>query len=80
MKNNKFNVQILNENAEIMKEKQYKSYKEICDDIQLDYHVIRELNKICDGKVQKKFTHDHLTNLSKKLKITTIHNQLNINI
>ena len=74
MKNDKFTVQWLKEEGSVDKEKTFKSFKEIETYLQLDYHVIRELHKITDGKVKKKFTHDNLKKLSKKLKILSINN------
>lgn len=74
MKNNKFNVQWLKQDGSVDKQQEFKSFKEIQNALQLDYHVIRELHKITDGKIEKKFTHDHLTKLSKKLKILSINN------
>jgi hypothetical protein len=74
MKNNKFNVQWLKEDGSVDKQQEFKSFKAIESALNLDYHVIRELHKITDGKVQKKFTHDNLKKLSKKLKILSINN------
>lgn len=78
MKNPKFNVVWLNDNGEEKQTKQYKSFKEISEDLHLEYHLIRELNKISDGTVQRKFLHPNLKYLSTKLKIESIkHNIVN---
>jgi hypothetical protein len=72
MKNNKFNVIWLDAEGNVHKEQQYKSFKEIEEELGLDYHVVREINKISDNKITKKFLHDNLKELSKKVRINTI--------
>lgn len=78
MKNNKFTVVWLNENGEELRKKEFKSFREIENELNLDYHVIRELNKISDGVVTKKFLHPTLNILSKKIKIYSIIKSLNL--
>lgn len=72
MKNNKFNVVWLNEDGTENRSKEYKSFREIEIDLKLDYHVIRELNKISDGIVTRKFLHPNLNIISKKIKIYSV--------
>jgi hypothetical protein len=72
MKNNKFNVVWLNEDGSVNRNKEYKSFREIEADLKLDYHVIRELNKISDGTITRKFLHPNLNIISKKIKIYSI--------
>lgn len=70
MKNNKFIVTFIDGAGNPTKT--YKSYKEIGDDLHFEYHIIRELHKISEGTVQRKFLHPNLKYLSTKLKIESI--------
>jgi hypothetical protein len=78
MKTNKFLVKILNDDKTVKSEKEYKSFREIQADLNIDYHVIREINKITDGDIIKKFTHNTITELYEKLKIYKIKMKYNI--
>jgi hypothetical protein len=79
MKNENFKVQILNEDSSIKSEKLYKSLKEISTELKLDYYIVRELNKITDEIIKKKFLHPNMSLLSKKIKIFSLRKKLNIN-
>ena len=70
MKNNKFVVTWIDGVGNPTKE--YKSYKHIEEDLHLEYHNIRELHKLCENNIQRKFLHPNLKYLSTKIKIETI--------
>ena len=78
MKSNKFLVKIFNDDKTLKSEKEYKSFKEIQADLNIDYHVVREINKITDGAIVKKFTHATITELFEKLKIYKLKTKYNI--
>jgi len=71
MKNNKFKV-VIYENENIKSEKEYKSYKEICKELNIEYHQAQEINKRCENLVNRKFTHPHTAELLKTVKIYNI--------
>jgi len=72
MKNNKFLVKTFNEDGSEKTETQYKSFREISNAYNITYHDAREINKICNGNIKKKYTHGNITNLLTKIKIYNI--------
>ena len=76
--NFKFTLKVLNEDGTIKKEQHYKTLKEIAKDLKIDYHQVRELNRITEGKITKKFLHPNLKELSEFVKINDIKFKLNI--
>lgn len=72
MKNNKFLVKIFNEDGTVKTEVQYKSFREISNTYNITYHDAREINKICNGNIKKKYTHGNITYLLNKIKIYNI--------
>lgn len=77
MKNNKFIVTWIDGTGNPTK--LYKSYKELCSDLHMEYHVVRELHKISENPLQRKFLHPNLKYLSTKLKIESIKHNIIIN-
>ena len=78
MKSNKFEVVLLNDDGTESGTRLFKSYKEITETLNIDYHLVRDINRICDGKLNKKFYHNQLNVLLKKIKIKTILQKVNI--
>lgn len=76
--NFKFTLKVLDESGNVKKEKVYKTLREIAKDLNIDYHQVRELNKITEGKINKKFLHSTLKELSEVIKIYDIKYKLNI--
>lgn len=76
--NFKFTLKVLDESGNVTKEKVYKTLREIAKDLNIDYHQVRELNKITEGKINKKFLHSTLKELSEVIKIYDIKYKLNI--
>lgn len=74
----KFTLRVLNDDGTVKKEQQYKTLREIAKDLKIDYHQVRELNRITEGKIQKKFLHSTLNELSEYVKIYDIKFKLNI--
>ena len=76
--NFKFTLRVLNDDGTVKKEKEYKTLREIAKDLKIDYHQVRELNRITEGKVEKKFLHPNLKELSEFIKVYDIKFKLNI--
>ena len=74
MKNNKFKLEVFNEDGTLHSTKEYKSYKDIASDLNLDYHIIRQLQMLTEGKIQRKFMHPQMSDLYAKIKIYNIKN------
>lgn len=72
MKNNKYIVIFLKSDGTEDKSKEYKSFKEIENELGLNYHDVREIHKITNNKINKKFLHDNLKLLSQKIQIKSI--------
>ena len=72
MKNYKFLVKTFNEDGTPKTETQYKSFREISNTYNLTYHDVREINRICDNVIKKKYTHGNITSLLTKIKIYSI--------
>ena len=70
--NLKHKLQILNENGEIEREEYYKTFLEISKTYNIDLHIIREINKICDIKKTQKFSHSQNNEIYKRFKIYKI--------
>lgn len=80
MKGNKFNVIVYNEDGSIRNSKEFKSYQDIANTLNIDYYTVREINRITEGQAQKKFLHSHIKELMKTIKIETIKQTFNLNI
>jgi len=78
MKNEKLKVIIYNEDGSTKSETNFKSFRDISNAYNLTYHDVREINKICDSIIIKKYTHSNITNLLTKIKIFTIQPKYNI--
>ena len=72
MKNDKFSVKKFNEDGTEKSELQFKSFREISNTYSITYHDAREINKICNGNIKKKYTHGNITYLLNKIKIYNI--------
>ncbi len=72
MKSNKFEVVLLNADGTVKETKQFKSYKDISESLNIAYHLVRDINQICDGTLNKKFYHNQLNDLLTKLKIISV--------
>lgn len=75
MKNYKYIVKFHHD--ENKNHKCYRTYKEISEDINLPYHVVRELHKNCDGYIERKYLHEKLKRLVTQVKIQTLYNAIN---
>ena len=74
--NNKFRLIKQTENGEI--EKQYKTLKEIADELNVEIHIIRKINKLTEGRVDSIKPHNSHKELYDKLKIYNIKKTYNI--
>ena len=78
MKSYKFEVVLLNEDGTVKESKQFKSYKEISESLNIAYHLVRDINQISDGVMTKKFYHTQLNELLNKLKIHTVKSEIKL--
>lgn len=70
--NLKYKLQILKEDGKIEKEESYKTFLEISNKYNIDLHIVREINKICDNKKTQKFSHSQNNEIYKRFKIYKI--------
>ena len=70
--NLKYKLQILNENGEVEKEEYYRTFSDISNKYNIDLHIVREINKICDNKKVQKFSHSQNNEIYKRFKIFKI--------
>jgi hypothetical protein len=70
--NLKYKLQILNENGEVENEESYRTFKDISNKYNIDLHIVREINKICDNKKVQKFSHSQNNEIYKRFKIYKI--------
>ena len=70
--NLKYKLQILNENGEVEKEEYYRTFSDISNKYNIDLHIVREINKICDNKKVQKFSHSQNTEIYKRFKVFKI--------
>jgi uncharacterized membrane protein YjjP (DUF1212 family) len=78
MKNEKLKVITYNEDGTVKAETNFKSFRDISSAYGLTYHDVREINRICDNIIKKKYTHSNITNLLTKIKIFSIQPIYNI--
>ena len=74
--NNKFRLIKQTDNGEV--EKEYKTLKEISDEINVEIHIIRKINKLTEGRVDSIKPHNSHEELYEKLKIYNIKKTYNI--
>jgi hypothetical protein len=74
--NNKFRLIKKTDNGEV--EKEYKTLKEISDDLNVEIHIIRKINKLTEGRVDSIKPHNSSKELYEKLKIYNIKKTYNI--
>ena len=74
--NNKFRLTKQTENGEV--EKEYKTLKEISDELNVEIHIIRKINKLTEGRVDSIKPHNSHKELYDKLKIYNIKKTYNI--
>ena len=74
--NNKFRLIKQTENGEV--EKEYKTLKEISDELNVEIHIIRKINKLTEGRVDSIKPHNSHKELYEKLKIYNIKKTYNI--
>ena len=74
--NNKFRLIKQTENGEV--EKEYKTLKEISDDLNVEIHIIRKINKLTEGRIDSIKPHNSHKELYEKLKIYNIKKIYNI--
>ena len=75
--NNKFRLIKQTENGEEV-EKEYKTLKEISDELNVEIHIIRKINKLTEGRVDSIKPHNSHKELYDKLKIYNIKKTYNI--
>ena len=68
--NNKFRLIKQTENGEV--EKEYKTLKEISDELNVEIHIIRKINKLTEGRIDSIKPHNSHKELYDKLKIYNI--------
>ena len=78
MKTNKFIVRLFNDDKTLKSEKEYKSFRDIQAELNIDYHIIREIHRISEGIIVKKYTHNTIAELYEKLKIHKLKMKYNI--
>jgi hypothetical protein len=74
--NNKFRLIKKTDNGEV--EKEYKTLKEISDDLNVEIHIIRKINKLTEGRIDSIKPHNSHKELYEKLKIYNIKKIYNI--
>ncbi len=74
--NNKFTLTMQTENGEIQRE--YKTLKEISDDLNIEIHIIRKINKLTENRTQSHRPHNSHKELYDKIKIYNIKKTFNI--
>ena len=74
--NNKFRLIKKTDNGEV--EKEYKTLKEISDDLNVEIHIIRKINKLTEGRIDFIKPHNSHKELYEKLKIYNIKKTYNI--
>ena len=74
--NNKFRLIKKTDNGEV--EKEYKTIKEISDDLNVEIHIIRKINKLTEGRIDSIKPHNSHKELYEKLKIYNIKKTYNI--
>ena len=74
--NNKFRLIKQTENGAV--EKEYKTLKEISDELNVKIHIIRKINKLTEGRVDSIKPHNSHKELYDKLKIYNIKKTYNI--
>ena len=74
--NNKFRLIKQIENGEV--EKEYKTLKEISDELNVEIHIIRKINKLTEGRIDSIKPHNSHKELYDKLKIYNIKKTYNI--
>ena len=80
MKQNKFLVIVYDKNTgeQIGDVKAFKSYKDIANAYNLEYHQVRELHLHQSEKHKKKFLHSTLQALGKQIKIMNVEPEISI--
>ncbi len=73
---NKFRLIKKTDNGEV--EKEYKTLKEISDDLNVEIHIIRKINKLTEGRIDRIKPHNSHKELYEKLKIYNIKKTYNI--
>ena len=74
--NNKFRLIKKTDNGEV--EKEYKTLKEISDDLNVEIHIIRKINKLTEERIDSIKPHNSHKELYEKLKIYNIKKTYNI--
>ena len=74
--NNKFRLIKQIENGEVQTD--YKTLKEISDDLNVEIHIIRKINKLTEGRANSIKPHNSHKELYDKLKIYNIKKTYNI--
>lgn len=74
--NNKFTLIMQTENTPIQRE--YKTLKEISDELNIEIHIIRKINKLTENRVQSIKPHNSHKDLYDKIKIYNIKKTFNI--
>jgi uncharacterized protein YjaG (DUF416 family) len=74
--NNKFRLIEQTENGEV--EKEYKTFKEITEELDVEINIIRKINKLTEGRINSIKPHNSHEELYDKLKIYNIKKTYNI--
>ncbi len=76
--NNKFRLIKKTDNGEV--EKEYKTLKEISDDLNVEIHIIRKINKLTERRIDSIKPHNSHKELYEKLKKYNIKKHIIYNI
>jgi hypothetical protein len=74
--NNKFRLIKQTDNGAV--EIEYKTLKDISDDLNVEIHIIRKINKLTEGRIDSIKPHNSHKELYEKLKIYNIKKTYNI--
>ncbi len=74
--NNKFRLIKQTDNGAV--EIEYKTLKEISDDLNVEIHIIRKINKLTEGRIDSIKPHNSHKELYEKIKIYNIKKTYNI--
>jgi hypothetical protein len=73
VKHPKFRVCFFNADGTIREERLFKTYKDIAEELNMDYHAIRYLNWKCDNEISPtKFLHGQTKAILDKMQIHRI--------
>jgi hypothetical protein len=76
--NNKYKLVILSNDGNIEREKDFKTLKEISDDLNVEIHLIRKVNKLTENRAINIKPHNTYKDLYDRVRIYNIKKEFNI--